>query len=160
MAHGYSPVSAPFVVGLIVACVLVALLTGLGGGGPLLRALVFADPFQVVDDTFAQRLAAITFNLENYQWWRFFTPAILHFSVLHIVFNMLWLWYLGAMVEIKQGRFRMVMLFALTALVSNAAQYLQTGPFLVVCLVLSMDWLAIAGCGINAIPLFLSCPMH
>ncbi len=122
------PVSAPFVVSLIIACALVALFTGLGGGGPLLRALVFADPFQVVDDTFAQRLEAITFNLENYQWWRFFTPAILHFSVLHIVFNMLWLWYLGAMVEIKQGRLRMVMLFALTALVSNAAQYLQTGP--------------------------------
>lgn len=32
----------------------------------------------------------------DWQAWRYFTPALIHFSVLHLVFNLLWWWYLGA----------------------------------------------------------------
>lgn len=122
------PVSAPLVVALILVSVAVAVFTALGDGGPLLRALVFADPFQVADDSFSDRLSAILFNATELQWWRFFSPAVVHFSILHLVFNMLWLWYLGAMVEMKQGRIFFLMLFLCTAFISNMAQYIHTGP--------------------------------
>jgi len=31
------------------------------------------------------------------QWWRLLTPALMHFSVMHIAFNLLWWWELGAL---------------------------------------------------------------
>ena len=62
------------------------------------------------------------------QWWRLLTPAFLHFSVLHIVFNLLWWWELGGLVERMQSGRRLLGLTLVIALVSNAAQFLSYGP--------------------------------
>ncbi len=62
------------------------------------------------------------------QIWRLFTPMFIHFSLLHIVFNMLWLWELGGMVE-RQQRARTLMLLVLVfSAGSNLAQYWVSGP--------------------------------
>jgi GlpG protein len=61
------------------------------------------------------------------QYWRWVTPAFLHFGWLHIVFNSLWLWELGRKVEQVMGPFNMAMLFVVIALVSNTAQFLFSG---------------------------------
>lgn len=63
-----------------------------------------------------------------YQPWRLFTPALLHFSVLHIAFNLIWWLDLGGQVERKQSPLRLLMLFLLVAAVSNVAQFLASGP--------------------------------
>ncbi|ARU58280.1 rhomboid family protease [Oleiphilus messinensis] len=120
------PAQAWVVAGLIAICAFVALITSLGSGGPVLRALTFADPFHVVDDTIRQRLDVILLNITEGQLWRFLTPAFLHFSMMHILFNMMWLWYLGAMVEIKQGRQRFLLIFMFSAILSNIGQYLES----------------------------------
>lgn len=65
---------------------------------------------------------------ENHQWWRLFGPAFLHFSALHIVFNLLWWAMLGSQIEDKFGSVNLLLIFVLTALFSNYAQYLHTGP--------------------------------
>jgi len=65
----------------------------------------------------------------NYsQSWRFITPAFLHFSVLHIAFNLLWWWQLGGVIELKQGKQRLLLLFLFAAITSNIAQFFFVGP--------------------------------
>ncbi len=58
------------------------------------------------------------------QVWRLLTPIFLHFGLLHIFFNMLWLRDLGAMIEARLGALRLGALVLGIALVSNLAQYL------------------------------------
>lgn len=60
--------------------------------------------------------------------WRLFTPALLHFDFLHILFNMIWLWILGKQIESRIGKMRLLTLILLTAIISNIAQYIMTGP--------------------------------
>ncbi len=62
------------------------------------------------------------------QWWRLVTPIFLHFSIFHIVFNMLWTWELGRIVEHQQGAWLLVILVCGISVISNLAQYLVSGP--------------------------------
>lgn len=62
------------------------------------------------------------------QVWRLFTPALLHGSVPHIVFNLLWWVLLGGQVERRQGTSGLLMLVLFLAAVSNVAQAVAVGP--------------------------------
>lgn len=64
---------------------------------------------------------------EPHQLWRWFTPALLHFSVTHLVFNLLWWLLLGAAVERRFGSISLLNFTVLTAVLSNAAQYFMVG---------------------------------
>lgn len=61
--------------------------------------------------------------------WRLFSPAILHAELLHILFNMLWLWMLGRQIEQRIGTLRYIALTIILGVVTNTAQYLMSGPF-------------------------------
>jgi GlpG protein len=54
--------------------------------------------------------------------WRLFTPIFIHFDILHIFFNMLWLRDLGSMVEGRQSSGHLAALVAVIAAGSNLAQ--------------------------------------
>jgi GlpG protein len=58
------------------------------------------------------------------QVWRAFTPMFLHFGVLHILFNMMWVWQLGRVIEAMKGSLFFLLLVLGVALVSNNAQAL------------------------------------
>lgn len=62
------------------------------------------------------------------EWWRLLTPALLHFGLLHLLFNLLWWWELGGLLEKYQSSRRLLALGAVIALVSNGAQFLVYGP--------------------------------
>lgn len=64
----------------------------------------------------------IVFALPKGEYWRLFTPVFLHFSILHIVFNALWLWDLGRRVEKLQGSLRMLAIVLLIGMGSNIIQ--------------------------------------
>ena len=64
------------------------------------------------------------------QWWRLFTPMLIHFGILHLAMNSLWYWELGRRIEARQGAGWLLALTLLFALLSNAAQYLFGGPSL------------------------------
>ncbi len=66
--------------------------------------------------------------LQNHEWWRLLGPAFIHFSVLHFIFNLLWWSMLGSQVERKFGSSFIIILFVVTALVSNLAQLMVSGP--------------------------------
>ncbi|MFM7831856.1 MAG: rhomboid family intramembrane serine protease [Planctomycetaceae bacterium] len=60
--------------------------------------------------------------------WRFVTPIFLHFGVLHILFNMQWLWGLGRWIEFNRGTGRYLLLVLMTAVIPNLAQLYWSGP--------------------------------
>jgi GlpG protein len=62
-----------------------------------------------------------------FQAWRYFTPSFMHFSLLHILFNLLWWWYLGGQVEKKLGVGKLINLTLIAALVSNWGQSIFSG---------------------------------
>lgn len=57
------------------------------------------------------------------QVWRPLSPAFLHFGGMHLVFNMLWLWYFGRQVEVLQGSGRMLLILLTAGIGANLAQY-------------------------------------
>lgn len=61
--------------------------------------------------------------------WRLFTPALLHFDLLHIFFNLIWFIILGNQVEFRLGPVRYGVLILLLGVIPNVAQYLMSGPF-------------------------------
>lgn len=65
------------------------------------------------------------------EFWRLFSPAVLHTELLHILFNMIWVWILCRAIEQKIGFFRLLVLTLVTGIFSNIAQYLMSGPFFI-----------------------------
>lgn len=63
----------------------------------------------------------------SHQWWRVVTPALMHFSVEHLVFNMIWWGWLGSQVEQRFHWFWLASLFVIIAIASNIAQYCVSG---------------------------------
>lgn len=65
------------------------------------------------------------------QIWRLFTPCLLHKDFLHILFNMLWLWYLGRPIEQRIGPFRLLLFTLIAGVLTNTMQYLMSGPLFI-----------------------------
>lgn len=55
--------------------------------------------------------------------WRLVTPIFIHFYILHILFNMLWLRDLGSMIEGRQSSTYLLVLVLVIAACSNLAQF-------------------------------------
>lgn len=60
------------------------------------------------------------------QWWRLFTPALLHGGPLHIGMNMYFLYVLGPSLERRYGYGRFFLLYLLTAFSGNVFSFLFT----------------------------------
>ena len=110
---------APLVMTLIGLCVVVALTSNFGSNqkGTVMRALSFCDPVQ-----FAQTRDGLQ-QIRHGQLWRLVTPVFLHFGVIHLVFNLLWLYYLGAQVEMRRGTWVFAGIVLTIAVLSNLLQY-------------------------------------
>lgn len=88
-----------------------------------ISALGFFQPMQSSLAFFTQQPFDFT------QSWRFITPAFLHFSALHIIFNLLWWWQLAGVIEKQQGKLHLLLIFLFTAITSNVAQYFLVSPY-------------------------------
>jgi len=105
--------SVPFTSTVLLLCVVVYVLSFLGLFSPIAQHLLM------------QPLAILA---ENNEWWRLIGPAFIHFSVLHIVFNVLWWGMLGAKIERTFGISMLCIVFILSATISNVAQALFSVP--------------------------------
>ena len=62
----------------------------------------------------------------NGEWWRLFTSAFLHANLIHIAFNMYFLWFVGTAVEQALGRGRFLLLYLVSALAGSAGALVWT----------------------------------
>jgi GlpG protein len=76
------------------------------------------------------RFSPFTFLPEIFsgEVWRLITPMLLHLSILHLVFNLGWLYRLGSQVEGRLGGLYLGVLILATQAGTTAAQYLFSGP--------------------------------
>lgn len=103
---------------IIILCVILALMTNFGDNikSPIFRFLVYDD------------VSLNFFRIKSGQFWRIFTPILLHGGIIHILFNMLWLKDLGSIVEHKKGTLHFLIIILIIAGVSNTVQYIASGP--------------------------------
>lgn len=122
------PRQAPLVFLALGMSILIALLTGFGEGGALLRMCLIVDPFQLdfrMTDL-SSRVAGLLAMLELGQLWRLISPDFIHFSAMHLIFNALMLWILGGQLELRKGSAAFLWLFLFVSGMSNFAQLLSS----------------------------------
>ncbi len=103
---------SPFTSSILVMCLMIYLLAMIGVSFPY--SWLKIQPLATLQDTG--------------QWWRILGPALIHFSVLHIAFNLLWWWTLGKQIEKAFGLSSLLVLFVFSAAASNVAQLVVSGP--------------------------------
>lgn len=67
-------------------------------------------------------------TLSDGQWWRLVTPMFIHFSWLHIVFNLLWVWEFGRRIELRNGAITLIGVVLSSAILSSLVQLFMGGP--------------------------------
>lgn len=112
---------------ILLLSLIVGGLTFLGDNLDTMRWLTFLD-FRVVGDYI--HFTPLADSLAAGQWWRLFTPMLIHFGVLHLAMNGMWYWELGRRIESRQGSVNLIGLTLLFGLVSNYAQFAWSGPSL------------------------------
>ena len=128
---------------LIIISVAVSFAIGFGDNRGIMRLLTFADFTMRGGQLLHHTLGGM---LSTGQWWRLITPAFMHFSELHLIFNLMWIWVVGQRIELLQGRWVLLVLVLVSAVLSNLAQFLVSGPMFggmsgVVYAVLAYTWL-------------------
>jgi rhomboid protease GlpG len=124
---------APLTRALVAISIAVAIFTRLGGYFPrdsregpdtLLSVLQFTESPEIKQQ---REAAGETWHpldaIRRGQVWRLITPIFLHFSPLHLLFNMYMLYQFGRLVESRRGTLRFALLVLVIALVSNYCQY-------------------------------------
>lgn len=66
-------------------------------------------------------------DIKKGQVWRLFTPMFLHFGVIHLAFNMMWLWQFGVVLEMRFRSMRFLALVLAVAAISNIAEGFWSG---------------------------------
>lgn len=110
---------------LIVISAAVALLSQLGNNKSMLGGLFITD-YDIIGNRIQWRPGLQ--EVRNGQIWRLVTPIFIHFGIIHILFNMLWLRSLGTAIERRLGPFQLAALVIGIAIISNVGQYMLTGP--------------------------------
>jgi len=87
------------------------------------------DPFTSRFELFGRAmLSGEVQGVAEGQWYRMLTSMFLHGSVMHILFNMVSLWWIGGPLEAALGRARYTTLYFVSGLSGSALTYLLAGP--------------------------------
>jgi GlpG protein len=120
-AYGFGPLTFA----LIVISVVVAIFSRMGADEQRITSLFITD-YDVVGNLINWHAGLP--EIRHGQVWRLITPIFIHFGLIHILFNMLWLRDLGSMIEGRQSPWHLAILVVVIAAVSNLAQYYYGGP--------------------------------
>jgi GlpG protein len=115
----------PVTVAMVVVSLVVFALMGVFGD--LLIVALTIVPIGIVGGELSYGSLADT--LASGQVWRLLSPAFLHFGWMHLIFNLMWVWYFGRQVEAFQGGRTLLLLLVVAGVLANLAQY-ATGTVL------------------------------
>ncbi|MFD7603528.1 rhomboid family intramembrane serine protease [Streptomyces mirabilis] len=87
----------------------------------------FTDRFYLIGRAYVPLLGSAEGVAEG-QWYRMLTAMFLHGSYIHILFNMLSLWWIGGPLEAALGRARYLTLYFVSGLAGSALSYLLVVP--------------------------------
>jgi membrane associated rhomboid family serine protease len=68
--------------------------------------------------------------VEQGDWWRLLTAAFLHYGPVHLILNMVGLYWFGSLLEERIGSARYLMLYLVSGLAGSAGALLWSGGFL------------------------------
>jgi GlpG protein len=88
-----------------------------------------ANSGQSITPTMAADLTRPFRLIEKGEVWRLITPIFLHFGLLHLIFNGMWIWQFGLVLETRYGSARFALMVGLLAIFSNVAEALGSGIF-------------------------------
>ncbi|GAA3812396.1 rhomboid family intramembrane serine protease [Streptomyces phyllanthi] len=83
----------------------------------------FTDRFDLIGLAYVQHLGSIE-GVADGQWYRLLTAMFLHSGYVHIMFNMLSLWWIGGPLEEALGRVRYLVVYLVSGLAGSALTYL------------------------------------
>lgn len=110
---------------LILVCVIVGFLSKLGDNIAFLRPLFITD---ILVNENMIRYAPNLPEIQHGEIWRLFSPMLIHFGFMHLLFNMMWLLDLGSMVEHKNGSLFLAVFILVVSGLSNLAQFYFVHP--------------------------------
>ncbi|KUN24295.1 rhomboid family intramembrane serine protease [Streptomyces antibioticus] len=87
----------------------------------------FTDSFDLIGRAYVPLLGGVEGVAEG-QWYRLLTVMFLHGGYIHIIFNMLSLWWIGGPLEAALGRARYLTLYFVSGLAGSALTYLLAAP--------------------------------
>lgn len=115
---------APLTLALIVVCCVLAVFAPLAAPTALTFDLLYPD-FSYGTRTIV--LSRVFANFGPDDLLRMLSPILLHGGLLHLVFNMMWLWELGPRIERAQSSLKLAAVIVVLGLLSNTVQYLYGG---------------------------------
>lgn len=115
----------PVTVAMVVASLVIFALIGVFGD--LLIVALTIVPIGIASGELTY--GSLTDTLVSGQVWRLLSPAFLHFGWMHLIFNLMWVWYFGRQVEALQGGRTLLLLLVFAGILANLAQY-ATGTVL------------------------------
>ncbi len=118
---GATPYLTFFMIGL---CVLAAFFTKVGTAQEATAQWTITE--YVVDGSMIRWMPGLP-EAKSGHIWRVITPIFLHFSFMHVIFNLYWLHFLGGGLEGRLGSFKFALFILFTAALSNVGQYIHEG---------------------------------
>jgi len=112
--------AGPVTKSFIAISILVALLTGLGTSENDIFFLLLFEKLEPVREGF---LRSGTTAILQGEVWRVFTPMFIHFSPLHILFNMMWMYQLGNQMEPRLGQWKYLIILLTISGISNCGEF-------------------------------------
>jgi len=74
-------------------------------------------------------ISSFTYMHEHREYWRLVTPIFMHFTLPHLIFNMVMLWVFGHQIERREALWLWLGMVIFMACVGNLAELYATGPF-------------------------------
>lgn len=96
--------------------------------GIFLLLLTQASGLGSLSGSLYERFAVEGRGIADGEWWRLVTGAFLHANLIHVLFNMLMLWWFGQALEALLGPVRFLGVYLVSALAGSAGALLLVAP--------------------------------